>query len=76
METGAISISKMQAQEPMVVEGDEIDEVNKSAEEVVKRGSVLQASGVDDDDAITDGRREGLSEANLPKSNCKLLIYN
>ena len=64
METGAggegISISKMQEQEPMFDE-DALDEdqvVNKTTEEM-KRGSVL--NGANDD---------GMSEANLPKSNC------
>ena len=58
----------------MVYDGESNDEVNKTAEDMVKRGSVLQGAGGADeyDDVITDGRRhDGLSEANLPKSNCK-----
>ena len=51
----------------MVEEGDEIDEVNKTAEDMVKRGSVLHDGGEDPDSR----RQDGISEANLLKSNCK-----
>ena len=72
METGTISISKMREQEPMVEADNEHDEVNKTAEDMVKRGSVMH--GGDDEGVIIDGdarRQDGMSEANLPKSNCK-----
>ena len=54
---------------------DHGDEVNKTAEDMVKRGSELHPPPVDeDDDGVMldrDSRRnDGISEANLAKSNC------
>ena len=58
----------------MVDDDDNHDEVNKTAEEIAKRGSVLNAVGEDDEGEIMDEdsrRNDGMSEANLPKSNCR-----